>query len=95
MFHNFRDRQSIVDIAVQHLPDQVDTIFGEGKEGHPQGVVENLIDVVERVLFVDDGVEQNSKGPHILFFAAVRFALKNFRRCVVWKVRSAFYIPGK
>lgn len=95
VFHNFCDRQSIVDIAVKHFPDQVDAIFGKGKEGHTQRMVENLIDVVERVLFVDDGVKQNSKRPHILFLAAVGFALKNFGCSVVWKERSAFFIPGK
>lgn len=48
-------------------------------------MVKDLIDIVERVLFVDDSVEQDAKGPDILLLAAVRFSLQDFWRSVVWE----------
>lgn len=57
MLEDFGDGQSVVDVAVQHLADQVDAGFGEGEEGNAEWVVEDLVDVVERVLLIDNGVE--------------------------------------
>jgi hypothetical protein len=37
-------------------------------------VIHNLVDRVEWVFFVDDGVKEDAEGPDILFFAAVGFA---------------------
>jgi hypothetical protein len=46
-------------------------------------MIHDLVDVVERVLLVDDGVEQNSKGPYVLFLSAVGSSLKDLRRSVI------------
>jgi hypothetical protein len=37
-------------------------------------MVHNLIDGVEGILFVDDGVEKDTEGPNILLFASVGLA---------------------
>jgi hypothetical protein len=34
-------------------------------------MVHNLVDRVEGVFFVDDGVEKNAKSPDVLFFTTV------------------------
>ena len=46
-------------------------------------MVENFIDVVERILFVDNRIEKDSQGPDVLLFASVGFALKDLRCCIV------------
>lgn len=38
-------------------------------------MVKDFVDVVERVLFVDDRIKENPKCPDILLLASVRFAL--------------------
>lgn len=51
------DCQTAVHVAVEHLADQIDAIFGEREKGDSDWVVENLVHTVERILFVDNGVE--------------------------------------
>lgn len=46
-------------------------------------MVEDFVDVVEWVFFVDNRIEQNAKGPDILFFAPVGLALQDFGGGVV------------
>lgn len=47
-------------------------------------MVHDLVDGVEGVLFVNDGVEQDAESPDILLFTAIGFASKNFRSSVIW-----------
>lgn len=56
MLHNFRDGQSVVNITVEHPSDQVDAVLREREEGDPERMVQDLINVVEWILLVDDGV---------------------------------------
>lgn len=83
MFEHLSNGEPVVDIAVQHLADQVDAFFRERQEGYAQRVVEDFVDVVERVLLVDDGIQQNPQSPDILLLAAVGFALQDFGGGVV------------
>jgi hypothetical protein len=46
-------------------------------------VVHDLVYAIEWVLFVDDGVEQNAKGPDILLFATVGSAGEDFWGSVI------------
>jgi hypothetical protein len=46
-------------------------------------MIHNLIDAVEWVFLVNDCVEQDAKGPDVLFFAAVGMAGEDFRGCVI------------
>ena len=46
-------------------------------------MVQNLIDTVKWVFFVDKRVEKYAKRPDVLLLAAVGFALQNFGGCVV------------
>lgn len=79
--------QTVVDVAVQHLADQINASFREGKEGDTEGVVENLVNIVEWVLLVDDRVQQYTQGPDILFLATVGFALEDLGGSVVYTQR--------
>jgi hypothetical protein len=46
-------------------------------------VVHDLVYAVERILFVDDGIEQNAEGPNILLFPTVGSAGEYFWGSVV------------
>ena len=83
MFHHLSDSQPLVNITIQHLADQIDAVFGERDEGDSEWMVENLVDVVERVFLVDDRVEKNPKGPDVLLFASIGLALKDFGGSVI------------
>lgn len=70
MLEDARDRDPLVDVAVQHTSDEVDVLFTENV-GDAQVVVHDLVDAVERVLFVDDRVQEDAQRPYVLLFAAV------------------------
>lgn len=86
MLHNFRDGQAVINISIQHPSNKVYTVFRERQEGNSKGMIEDFIDIVERILFVNNRIEKDSQGPDILLFPSVRFALKDFRRCIVFTV---------
>ncbi len=46
-------------ISVEHLADQINALLAHNV-GYSQIVVHDLVDTVERVLLVDDGVEQDA-----------------------------------
>jgi hypothetical protein len=83
MLHNFRDRQAVVNIPIKHLSDQINAFLRERQEWYPERMVQDLIDVVEWVFFVDDGVEKDTESPNILLLASVRLALQYFRGGIV------------
>ena len=57
-------------IAVQHPADQIDALVADGIR-HAQVAVHDLVDAVEGVLLVDDGVQQDAQRPDVLLLAAV------------------------
>jgi hypothetical protein len=71
VFKNFSNGESVVNIAIEHCADEVNAIFRERKEGDSERVVEDLIDVVEGVLFVDNCVKEDPQGPDVLFLASI------------------------
>lgn len=78
MINHFRYCNSIVNVTVEHSANEIDAILREWKKGDSKWVIEDFVDVVERILLVDDCVKKDAESPHVLFFAAVGFALKNF-----------------
>lgn len=62
-------------------------------------MVEDLVDVVEWVLLVDDGVEEDAQGPDVLLFAAVGLALQDLGGGVVyergWSVVASMVHPAR
>lgn len=75
MFKHFSNGESVVNIAIEHFADEVDAIFRERKEGDSERMVKNLVNVVEGVLFVDNGVKEDSQSPDVLLLASIRPAL--------------------
>lgn len=71
MLYDLSDGQPLIDITVQHLTDQVDAVLRERDKRDPERMVQDLVDVVERVLLVDDRVQENPKRPDILLLASV------------------------
>lgn len=82
MLQHLTDCNSLLNIAVQHQSDQIDALLAHDPR-NAQIVVHDLIYGVERVLFVDDGVQQDTESPHILLFATVRATGKNLWRGIV------------
>lgn len=70
MLHHRLNPNSPLDIPIQHLPNEVQ-IFVTHNVRYAKVVVHDLVDAVEGVLFVHDGVEEDAEGPDVLFFAAV------------------------
>lgn len=85
MLQHLTDRDSLIDIAVEHQPNKIDTGLTHDVR-YAQVVIHNLIDAVERVFLVDDGVEQDPQSPDILFFAAVGLSGEDFRRGVIYSL---------
>ena len=77
------DIEALLDVPVQHAPDEVDALVTNGVRD-AQVAVHDLVDAVEWVLLVDDGVEENAQRPYVLFLAAVRLATEDFWGGVVW-----------
>jgi hypothetical protein len=46
-------------------------------------VVHDLVDAVEGIFLIDDGVQQDAESPYVLFFATVGTASEDFGGCVV------------
>lgn len=82
MLQHLADRDPLLDIAIEHQPNQVDALLAHDPR-HPQIVVHDLVNAVKRVLLVDDGVQQDTERPHILLFATVRSACEHFRCRVI------------
>jgi hypothetical protein len=75
VFKHFSDCKSVINVTVEHRADKVDAVFREGKEGDSEGVVEDLVNIVEWVLLIDNGIEEDTQGPDVLFLATIRAAL--------------------
>ena len=84
------DVETLLDIAVEHAADEVDTLVAEGV-GHAQVAVHDLIDAVEGVLLVDDGVEEDSKRPDVLLLASIRLTREHFGCSIICDICVRFF----
>ena len=82
MFQDLRNRDSPLDVTVEHQANEVKVLFRHDVR-YSQVVVHNLVDTVEWILLVDNRVEKDAEGPHILLFAAVRLAGEHFGCSVI------------
>jgi hypothetical protein len=73
MLEDLLNCDSRVDVSVEHRTDQVNAIIAHHIR-NAEIPIHDFIDAVERVLFVDDSVEENSESPNILLFASIRFS---------------------
>ncbi len=69
--------QPLPNIAIQHAPDKINALVADGVR-HAQVAVHDLVDGVEGVLLVDDGVQQDAERPDVLLLAAVGAAREDF-----------------
>lgn len=83
MIHHFANSQAVVNVSIEHLSNKVDALFRERQVRDPKGMVQNLVNIVERVFLVDDRVEKDSQGPDILLLAPVRLTLQNLGCSIV------------
>lgn len=89
MLQHLADRNPLLDITVQHQSDQVNALLAHDPR-NAQVVVHNLVNGVERIFLVDDGVQQDTEGPHILLFATVRATSEDLWGGVVCEMSAYF-----
>lgn len=74
MIQDLCDGVTLIHFAVEHRLDQIDRRLAHDPR-NAQLVVHDLVDAVEGILLVDERVEKDPKGPHVLLPATIRFAL--------------------
>ena len=82
MFDYLRNIKSLRDVAVKHIPDEIDTIVADGVR-YPKVAVHYFVDAVERVLLVDDRVEEDAQSPNVLLFSSVWLACQYLRGGII------------
>ena len=55
MPHDLRNTQPTINISIQHAPDQINALLAHNP-GNAQVVIHDLVDAVEGVFLVDEGV---------------------------------------
>ena len=74
MLLDLRDGEPLLHITIQHrLYELYRRLRHDPRD--PELMVQDLVDAVEGVFLVDEGVEEDSQRPDVLFFASVRFTL--------------------
>lgn len=73
---------SLRHVSVEHAADEINTLVAD-RVWHPQVPIHDFVNAVKGVFLVDDGVEQNSQCPYVLFFAAIGVSCKDFRGRIV------------
>lgn len=73
MLKHLLDRDARFDIANEHGADQVDAVFAHDVRD-AEVAVHDLVNAIEWILFVNDGVQEDTQGPDILLFATVGLA---------------------
>lgn len=89
MLQHLANRDPLLDITIEHQPHQIDALLAHNPR-HAQIVVHDLVNAIERILLVDDGVQQNAERPYILLFATIGAACEDFGGGVVWRVLALF-----
>jgi hypothetical protein len=82
VLQNLRDSDPPLHIAIKHQPDEIYALFAHDIR-NAQIVIHNLVDAIEGILLVDNGIEQDTEGPDVLFLAAVGLSSQDFRSCVI------------
>lgn len=80
---DLRDREPLLHVARQHGLDQVDAALAHDPRD-AQFVVQDLVDAVEGVFLVHERVQEDAERPHVLLLAAVRLALEDLGRSVIY-----------
>jgi hypothetical protein len=89
MLQHGLDPNPPLDVAIQHFANQINAVLAENVR-HPKVVVHDLVDAIEGILLVDDGVEEDAQSPDVLFFAAIGEAAEDFGGGVIWKRASVY-----
>jgi hypothetical protein len=83
VLENLADRDPLLHVAVQHESHEIDALLAHDP-GNTEVVVHDLIDGVEWVFLVDDGIDQDAESPYVLLLATIRVTRKDLRRGVVY-----------
>jgi len=73
MIQNLLDIYPSIQIPIEHLADQINACLAHDI-GNTKIPIHDLIDAVEWILLVYDGVEEDTESPNILLFATVWLA---------------------
>jgi len=67
------DTNPAIHISIEHGADQVNAVFTHDV-WHTEISVHDLVDAVEGIFLVHDGIQQDAESPDVLLFAAVGFS---------------------
>jgi hypothetical protein len=70
MLQDLSNSNPLINIPIQHQSHKINASIAHNIR-YSEIMIHNLVDRIERVFFVDDGVEEDTEGPYILFFASV------------------------
>lgn len=73
MVEHLCDIESLRHVAIEHISDEVDAVIADCVR-HPQIAVHDLVNTVEWIFLVDDGVQKDTQRPNVLFLAVVGLA---------------------
>ena len=82
MIQYLLDSSSRAHVSLQHLLNEIDARLTH-YVWDPQIAIHDLVDTIEWVFLVDDGIKEDAESPHILLFAVVWLAGQDFRCCVI------------
>lgn len=71
MLQDCLNTNSSFHISIEHLSDEIQVVVAHDIR-YSQVVVHNLVDAIERIFFVHDGVQEDSESPDVLLFASIR-----------------------
>ena len=70
MLTHLLDHQALLNVSIQHSPNEVDASRAHYPR-YSQLAVKDLVHAVEWILFVYDSVEQDAERPHVLLLSAI------------------------
>lgn len=85
MVQDLLDIYPSIQIPIQHLADQINACLAHDI-GHTKISIHDLVDAVEWILLVYDGVEEDPESPDVLLFATVWLPGKDFGRRIICEI---------
>lgn len=82
MLQHLANRDALLHVPIQHQSDEINAFVAHDVR-HSQIVIHNLVDAVEWVLLIDNGVKEDAQRPYILLLAAIWLASEYFRRSII------------
>lgn len=87
MRHDALDIDTAANVPIQHGAHEIDAVVAQDVRD-AQVPIHNLVNAVKGILLVDDGIEEDTEGPDILFLATVWLASKHLGSCIICRASA-------